>query len=275
MSQPPYPQPDQPQPYGQGGWQQSQQPAYGQQQPPTGYGQQYTPGQQAAPSASYGAYGATSYTTPSYGAAGGTSTANLASWGQRVGAYLLDMVITGVPTAVIYAIGFGIVMAGAPKTDRYGYAVEGTGNGGLAALGGLVIFVGWLIGLGLAIWNRWINGGKGQSWGKKKMGLWLVKADTGQPIGAGMAFVRDLAHMLDSFACSIGWLFPLWDEKRQTFSDKVVGTLVTTTAPHTGAAATYGQQNDGQQASYGQQQYGQQQYGQAPGQYGQYPGQGR
>jgi len=49
---------------------------------------------------------------------------------------------------------------------------------------------------------------------------------TGRPIG-GMAFVRDLTHILDSLACYLGWLWPLWDAKRQTFADKLIKTVVT------------------------------------------------
>ena len=58
------------------------------------------------------------------------------------------------------------------------------------------------------------------------MGIKLVKAETGQPIGAGMAFVRQIAHILDGIPCYIGYLWPLWDDKRQTFADKVIGTYV-------------------------------------------------
>jgi hypothetical protein len=58
------------------------------------------------------------------------------------------------------------------------------------------------------------------------VGITLLGEETGQPIGAGMAFVRDLAHILDSLPFYLGWLWPLWDGKRQTFADKVVKTVV-------------------------------------------------
>ena len=41
-----------------------------------------------------------------------------------------------------------------------------------------------------------------------------------------MAFVRDLAHFIDGIICFIGYLFPLWDAKKQTIADKLVKTLV-------------------------------------------------
>ena len=38
--------------------------------------------------------------------------------------------------------------------------------------------------------------------------------------------VRTIAHIVDSIICYIGWLFPLWDPKRQTIADKLVKTVV-------------------------------------------------
>ncbi len=65
-----------------------------------------------------------------------------------------------------------------------------------------------------------------QSWGNKALGLSLIGEATGQPIGFFMAFVRDVCHILDSLTCYIGWLWPLWDAKRQTFADKIIHTVV-------------------------------------------------
>ena len=58
------------------------------------------------------------------------------------------------------------------------------------------------------------------------IGIKLIGESTGQPIGALMAFVRQLAHFLDSLLCYIGYLWPLWDDKRQTFADKILSTVV-------------------------------------------------
>jgi uncharacterized RDD family membrane protein YckC len=54
--------------------------------------------------------------------------------------------------------------------------------------------------LGLRIWNRYIRAGRtGQSWGKKVVGIRLVRESDLRPIGAGMAFVRDITHIVDGF----------------------------------------------------------------------------
>ena len=98
-----------------------------------------------------------------------------------------------------------------------------------AAAGGKlgVLVILWLASLGWTIYNRWIQAGKtGQSLGKKVLNIRLVGETTGQPIGPAMAFARDLCHFVDSIICYIGYLFPLWDAKRQTLADKIVHTVV-------------------------------------------------
>lgn len=40
-----------------------------------------------------------------------------------------------------------------------------------------------------------------------------------------MSIVRQLAHVLDTLICYLGYLFPLWDAKRQTFADKLMSTV--------------------------------------------------
>jgi RDD family len=53
----------------------------------------------------------------------------------------------------------------------------------------------------------------------------VIGEKTGQPIGFGLSIVRQIAHVVDSLICYIGWLFPLWDAKRQTLADKIMSTI--------------------------------------------------
>lgn len=132
-----------------------------------------------------------------------------ASWFSRVGAYIVDSLIAGIPIAIGLAIGGAIGMN------------KGAGTA--------VIVLFYLIAVGVSIYNRYIMGGAtGQSWGRKALGIRLVSEQTGQAIGGGMTFVRDLAHIADSLPCDIGFLWPLWDAKRQTFADKIMNTVVVT-----------------------------------------------
>ena len=216
-------------------------PAYGQQPPADPYGQPQQPppgpyGQQPPPPAPYGQqqpYAPNAgYPANPYGAVA-LPKESYASWGQRVGAYLLDYLLT-LPFAIV---GLILIVVGAASTASsltYNsatgtYDSSGAGLSLLAVLGYLL----WVIGaIGVTAWNRWYKGGKtGQSWGKRVMGIKLVREADGQPLGAGMAFVRDLAHVVDGLICDIGYLFPLWDVKRQTLADKILHTAVYPGAP--------------------------------------------
>ena len=106
-----------------------------------------------------------------------------------------------------------------------------SGNGGSLDLGagrawmgvGAVLLV---LALGWTIYNRWLVGGRtGQSLGRRMLGIVLVSEMTGRPIGPFDAFVRDLVHILDGLAY-VGFLWPLWDDKRQTFADMIMRTIV-------------------------------------------------
>ncbi len=143
---------------------------------------------------------------------------------------------------------------GQPAPGGYGQPpFEGGGlPGGIAyaawpkrALGGLIDFVGpgivaGLIGRGSsglgtilslaalawAIYNAYQAGATGQSFGKKIAGTRLVAEATGQPPGGGLGIGRYFVHILDALPCYLGFLWPLWDKKRQTFADKILKTVV-------------------------------------------------
>ena len=54
----------------------------------------------------------------------------------------------------------------------------------------------------------------------------MPRSASGEPVGFGRAIGRQIAHLLDGMPLGIGYLWPLWDERRQTFADKVCSTLV-------------------------------------------------
>ena len=58
------------------------------------------------------------------------------------------------------------------------------------------------------------------------MGTYLVRESDGQFIGGGLSFARQIVHIVDGFPCMLGYLWPLWDAKKQTFADKIMGTVV-------------------------------------------------
>lgn len=196
----------QPDPYGQPAPYGQQPPAYGQQ--PNPYGQQ--PG----------------YGQPAYGAAYGAPApaGAYAHWGKRVGAYLIDGLLTSLAGLPLW-IGYGILAASAKTTTLPDGTVTTSTSGGPVVA--LLVLIGIVTSLAFFVWNTCLKGGRtGYSIGKGVLGIKLISESTGQPIGAGMAFVRYLCHIIDGIPCYLGYLWPLWDRKRQTFADKIVKSVV-------------------------------------------------
>jgi len=130
------------------------------------------------------------------------------------------------PTVVFYILYFILVL--------------GIG-GAVGVIFGLLAAAGFVA---FQLWNTvFKQGSTGQSLGKEVAKTRLIDEQTGQPLGAGMTFVRQLAHFVDGAICYIGYLFPLWDQKRQTLADKIMHSVV---VPAGGPAQQYGQQSYGQ-----------------------------
>ncbi|MDQ1048030.1 RDD family protein [Streptomyces sp. V4I2] len=185
--------------------QQPQQPGYGYpqqggQQQPYGYPQQAPQG--VPPQQGYG-YPQAPQAPAGYGypqQPGYGMPPSYANWGQRFLGTLVDGLILMVPYILV--------------------AID------VSAQTVILSIIGILGVFGIAIWMLIQEGRTGQTIGKKALGIRLVRESDGQPLGVGMAFVRRLAHFLDSLACYLGWLWPAWDAKRQTFADKVCSSIV-------------------------------------------------
>ena len=237
--------------YGQQGYAQpgyGQQPGYAQQP----YGQQQGYGQPGYGQQGYGqqGYGQQPYGQPGYGPAGqhpqtayqqnpyaqppwappgyGAPPANLASWGIRAGALLLDGLF-----ALLVALPGLIVLIAAlasadTETDAAGTTTITNVNGGLIALWVVLL----LLSAVFQFWNYgWRNGSKGCSLGKQVVGIRLVSMATGQLpggwVGLGRFLVRNLLGALTGGIYTIlTYQWPLWDEKKQTLDDKIFSTLV-------------------------------------------------
>jgi Mce-associated membrane protein len=53
-----------------------------------------------------------------------------------------------------------------------------------------------------------------------------VTTSTGRPVGSIRLIARDLAHLLDTAALFVGWLWPLGDRRHRTFADLLLRTEV-------------------------------------------------
>jgi uncharacterized RDD family membrane protein YckC len=95
-------------------------------------------------------------------------------------------------------------------------AILGTGGGeGL----GVVISLGYY---------TYFHGKTGQTPGDAVMSIRVVdfRDQPGQPIGYGRALGRALMSIVSGVVLLLGYLWMLWDSEKQTWHDKVVGSVV-------------------------------------------------
>jgi RDD family/Protein of unknown function (DUF2510) len=151
-------------------------------------------------------------------------------WIRRLGAFVVDIV----PPGVIFVIGGGIgqiatncmvVPADATVPGHCDWAVSSNGNI-LLGLALVVALASYGLAFAFCVWNWCYRQGKtGASLGKSLLKFQVVSEKTWLPIGFVPSMARMLIHFfLDSFFY-IGFLWPLWDSRRQTFADKIVGTV--------------------------------------------------
>jgi uncharacterized RDD family membrane protein YckC len=183
------------------------------------YGQPYAQPQ-------YGGYQQNPWGTPPPGWGG--PRADLASWGARAGAVLLDGLfafLIFIPCLVL----IGITVAAADTTTNPDGTVTTTNVSG--TLVGLTVLLG-IAGVVWALWNQgWRQGSQGWSWGKQVVGIKLVRESTGQPpggwTGIGRLFLRNvLGNVTFGIYTLLTYLWPLWDDKNQSLDDKMLSTLV-------------------------------------------------
>jgi uncharacterized RDD family membrane protein YckC len=66
----------------------------------------------------------------------------------------------------------------------------------------------------------------GQSIGNKILGIRVLDADSGGSLPYVRAFVRALMSYVSAIPLLLGYLWMLWDGRRQTWHDKVANSLV-------------------------------------------------
>ena len=125
----------------------------------------------------------------------GMSALEIASAGQRLGAFLIDLVIS-----IIVVIGSAIGGEGQTMNTVFGIAY-------------------WIIVL-------FMVATRGQSPGKIAIGIKIVKMD-GRPIGFGTMLLREvLGKIVSAIILLLGYIWILFDGKRQGWHDKIASTIV-------------------------------------------------
>ena len=150
------------------------------------------------------------YQQQGYGYSYGPAYVYAGFW-PRVGAAILDGLVLSVPLAIIGAIiGAGQVNAGV----SYGYS-----PGTSAALNLFNTAVG-------VAYYAILEGTRGQTLGKMALGIKVVDADTSGFIGVPRGIGRYFARILSAIVFGLGYLWMLWDPRKQCWHDKLVRSVV-------------------------------------------------
>jgi uncharacterized RDD family membrane protein YckC len=168
--------------------------------PPGQYGQ---PGQYAAPG----------YVTP--------QASPYASWGARLGGWLID--------AVIFAVINGIIGAAFRHTDAGSVHFTMTNNNVVHHDRFSFVALGIVLVLAIAYSTLLCGSARGQTVGMMAVGARAVRADGHTALGYGAALGRAVLEVVFRFTVIV-WildmLFPLWDARNQTLHDKAAGSVV-------------------------------------------------
>jgi uncharacterized RDD family membrane protein YckC len=157
-----------------------------------------------------------------------TASGNLqyATWGIRVGGYLIDAVIFLVVLVLLL-----VVFRHSHTLDLRMMARRGTGRRHISAVPFLITGV-----LYIAYGTLLCGSPRGQTVGMMAVGVRAVRDETLGVLGYGRALARAVVEgvfrliELLFFILGLIWLldmlFPLWDGRRQTLHDKVAGSVV-------------------------------------------------
>lgn len=179
--------------------------------PPPGYGQpagyQPPPSYQAPPSYQQppqyqpppgypptGGYASAGYGQPV------ASNQPLAGFWRRLGGLVIDALIIGVVGGVLALIASAIGMSATSAESSLNF----------------------LIGIAYYTWGY----GTGQTLGCRVLGLRIIDKNSGGAPGYGRGLGRYFAQILSAIPLGLGYFWMLWDSKKQTWHDKLAGTLV-------------------------------------------------
>jgi len=146
-----------------------------------------------------------------YGGASGPR----ASFGRRLVAYILDGIIIDVPALILIAIGGGFDTT---TTDTGGVQ---SSNTALLIIGYATLFLGSIL-----YYAAFEGSRRGQTLGKRALGIRVVDAHTGGPIGFWRALLRAFGRIVSGALCDLGYLWMLWDREKQCWHDKMATDYV-------------------------------------------------
>ena len=156
----------------------------------------------------------------------------LAAFWPRAGAWLLDLLFStllGAIPGVILAIVLALAVASS-QDEAFTQAQEDQNNENIA----IAAIAGFALGfypVQLAYYT--IANAKGGGWGKRIVGLRILRQRDGALPGYGTGFLRTIAPSLIGLVplvsyilVPLNYLWCIWDSQKQCWHDKMAGTIV-------------------------------------------------
>ncbi len=145
-----------------------------------------------------------------------------AGFWSRFGAYVIDGIVAG----IIVKISMWLALL--PMTYYFSQGFM-SGNPQLGAIPPslpMALFLGVSLSLALqSLYFILMWGRRGATLGKMAMKIKIVRTD-GSDISYGAAFLRYIGTFISGVLFCLGYLWMLWDDKNQTWHDKIASTCV-------------------------------------------------
>ena len=145
-----------------------------------------------------------------------------ASFWTRLGGFLIDgvivLVIASIPAAIVSSIIIGSM---APEVTLTQEQVQEKRDAELAAT--IAMLVIYLV---IPFAYHVLLNANGGTLGKRAVGIRLEHAETGENIGIGRALARYVVAIASFLAILLGYLWCIWDDKKQTWHDKAANSIV-------------------------------------------------
>jgi uncharacterized RDD family membrane protein YckC len=119
-----------------------------------------------------------------------------ASFGRRLVAFLVDY-------AIIVVVAIILIVA---LDEAAGYGLT-------------ILFA-------LAYYTILEGGPRGQTVGKRALGIRVIDFNAGGPIGYPRGLLRYVGRLIASIPCYLGYFWMLWDREKQCWQDKIATTVV-------------------------------------------------
>lgn len=143
-----------------------------------------------------------------------------------------NVIYAGVGSRFVAAFLDVLVLAFVGFVISFTFQVVGMVAGGsnsivgsiVKSLGSLIVFVIQIV------YATYFIGSRGQTPGKMIMKIKVVKIDTNEVPGYTKAFLREaVGKFVSSLVFGLGYFWAIWDPKKQTWHDKIAGTVVVKT----------------------------------------------